>query len=177
MDTELVQQLFKSFEATASQIDGIECWSARDLQIHLGYTEWRNFQTAIEKAKVACEGSGQRVSDHFVDVNKTIQMPKSAEKEIDDIILTRYACYLIAQNGDPRKEKIAFAQTYFAVQTRNQEIIQERMSEIDRVKAREKLSETERALSGIIYQRGVDKMGFANIRSKGDEAFFGGYNT
>lgn len=172
MDSKLVEKLFQSFEAIASNYNGVVTWSARELQLHLDYSSWRNFQTAIDKAKVACEKSGQDVNMHFVDsINVT------GSKSVDDIKLSRYACYLVAQNGNPRKEKIAFAQTYFAVQTRKQEIIQERLAEIDRVKAREKLSETERTFSGIMYERDVDNYGIANIRSKGDQTFFGGNTT
>lgn len=143
----------------------------------LEYTEWRNFLQVVEKAKIACLTAGQAISDHFVDVNKTIPMPKGAEKEIQDVMLTRYACYLIAQNGDSRKEAIAFAQSYFAVQTRKQEILEQRIALIERFKAREKLVATENELSGIIYERGVDGQGFGRIRSKGDHALFGGLTT
>ena len=143
----------------------------------LNYTEWRNFLQVVEKAKIACENSDQYVSDHFVDVNKTINMPKGATKQIDDIMLTRYACYLIAQNGDPRKEQIAFAQSYFAIQTRKQELLEERIEVIERLQAREKLTTTEKEFSKLIYERGVDSMGFGRIRSKGDKALFGGNTT
>lgn len=138
MHPDIIHFLTSNFEAHAKQTEtGVEYWLARDLQHLLGYAEWRNFnQSAVSKAKVACEVSGHPVSDHFVDVNKTIQMPKGAEKEIEDILLTRYACYLIAQNGDPRKEEIAFAQTYFAVQTRRAELIEQRLLEAERVHAR-----------------------------------------
>jgi DNA-damage-inducible protein D len=174
MKTELVQSLTSNFEAHAQQTEGgVEYWLARDLQNLLGYTEWRNFNnTAISKAKTACETSGHTVSDHFVDVNKTIQMPKSAEKEIPDIMLTRYACYLIAQNGDPRKHEIAFAQTYFAIQTRRAEIIEQRLLEAERVSARKKLSATEKELSEVIYEQTGGNEDFALIRSKGDQALF-----
>jgi DNA-damage-inducible protein D len=174
MKTELVQSLTSNFEAHAQRTEGgVEYWLARDLQNLLGYTEWRNFNnTAISKAKTACETSGHTVSDHFVDVNKTIQMPKSAEKEIPDIMLTRYACYLIAQNGDPRKQEIAFAQTYFAIQTRRAEIIEQRLLEAERVSARKKLSATEKELSEVIYEQTGGNEDFALIRSKGDQALF-----
>jgi DNA-damage-inducible protein D len=138
----------------------------------LGYTKWENFSKVIDKAKESCENAGEKIKYHFPDVRKTIPMPKGAEKEIDDILLTRYACYLIAQNGDSRKEQIAFAQNYFAVQTRRAEIIEQRILETERVEARAKLRETEKQLSGVLYERGVDDKGFAIIRSKGDKALF-----
>jgi DNA-damage-inducible protein D len=142
------------------------------LQSLLGYTQWRNFENIIEKAKDACKNAGESIPYHFADVSKTIPMPKGAEKEIDDILLTRYACYLIAQNGDSKKEQIAFAQNYFAVQTRRAEIIEQRILDYERVKARAKLAETEKVLSGVLYERGIDSQGFAIIRSKGDKALF-----
>jgi DNA-damage-inducible protein D len=177
MKQELIKELFEKFESAAYEASGIEYWSARELQEIFNYTEWRNFYKVVEKAKKACENAGVNIGDHFVEVNKTIKMPKNAEKQIDDIALTRYGCYLVAQNGDSSKSEIAFAQTYFAVQTRKQEIIEQRLLEVERVTAREKLSKSEKKLSGIIYERGVDDRGFAIIRSKGDEALFGGYNT
>ena len=174
MKTELVQTLTSTFEAHAQYTEGgIEYWLARDLQHLLGYDEWRNFNAVIIKAKTACEVSGHSVRDHFVDVNKTIQMPKSAEKEIQDLMLTRYACYLIAQNGDPRKQEIAFAQTYFAVQTRRAELIEQRLLEAERVSARKKLSTTEKELSEVIFEQTGGNENFAIIRSKGDQALFG----
>jgi DNA-damage-inducible protein D len=175
MNTELVQTLTSTFEAHAQRTEGgVEYWLARDLQNLLGYAEWRNFnQSAISKAKTACEVSGHVVGDHFVDVNKTIQMPKSAERNIEDVLLTRYACYLIAQNGDPRKSEIAFAQTYFAIQTRRAEIIEQRLLEAERVSARKKLSSTEKELSNVIYEQTGGNQNFALIRSKGDQALFG----
>lgn len=158
-------------------IGGVECWSARELQKLLGYSEWRNFLSVIEKSRTACRNAGENETDHFVDINKMIALGKGAGRDVDDIALTRYACYLVAQNGDSSKPAIAFAMTYFAVQTRKQEIIEQRLGEIDRIRAREKLSETERVLSGIIYERGVDSQGFGLIRSKGDQALFGGFST
>ena len=174
MKTETIQTLTSTFEAHAQQTEGgVEYWLARDIQHLLGYTEWRNFTAVIGKAKTACEVSRHVVSDHFVEVNKTIRMPKSAEKEIPDLMLTRYACYLIAQNGDPKKPEIAFAQTYFAIQTRKAELIEQRLLEAERVEARRKQSATETELSKVIYEHTGGNEDFAIIRSKGDHALFG----
>ena len=172
MKSEEIKNLFFRFEAVASELEGVECWSARELQDLLGYSKWENFEKVIQKAKDSCINAGEEIEYHFPDVRKTILMPKGAERQIDDILLTRYACYLIAQNGDSRKEEIAFAQNYFAVQTRRAELVEQRLLEFERLKAREKLSQTEKQLSGIIYERGVDNKGFAIIRSKGDQALF-----
>jgi len=172
MKSEEIKQLFAQFEAVAAELGGVECWSARELQDLLGYTKWENFEKVIQKAKDACKNVGEEVSYHFPDIRKTILMPKGAEKEIEDILLTRYACYLVVQNGDSRKEEIAFAQNYFAIQTRRAELVEQRLLEYERVKAREKLSQTEKQLSGILYEHGVDSQGFATIRSKGDQALF-----
>lgn len=174
MKTELIQSLTENFEAHAQRTGtGVEFWLARDLQYLLGYTEWRNFTAVISKARTACEVSGHNPGDHFVDVNKTIAMPKGAEKEVPDIMLTRYACYLVAQNGDPKKQEIAFAQTYFAIQTRKAELIEQRLLEAERVMARKKLSMTEKELSDVIYEQTGGNENFALIRSKGDHALFG----
>jgi DNA-damage-inducible protein D len=177
MEKELIAQLHSGFESVAQREDGVEYWYARDLQNLLGYNEWRNFVLVIKKAKQACENSGYVVTDHFVDVNKMVSLGSGSQREVDDIKLTRYACYLIAQNGDPRKDEIAFAQTYFAVQTRKQELIEQRIAELERLQAREKLSQSEKQLSSILFERGVDSQGFARIRSKGDQALFGGNTT
>lgn len=177
MKKELIVKLFRSFERAAHQNDGVEFWFARDLQVMLGYSKWENFSKVIEKSKIACENSELNPQDHFIEVSREINMPKSGTKPIDDFMLTRYACYLIAQNGDPTKSEIAFAQTYFAIQTRKQEIIEQRLLDIARVSAREKLTKSEKKLSGILYERDVDEKGFAIIRSKGDKALFGGFTT
>ena len=171
---EVVETLTNNFESHARKTeDGVEFWLARDLQHLLGYTKWVNFMNVIMKAKTACEISHHEISDHFADVGKKVLIGSGAESEIPDIILTRYACYLIAQNGDPRKEEIAFAQTYFALQTRKMEIIEKRLLEIERVSARKKLSETEKELSGVIYEQTGSDKNFGLIRSKGDKALFG----
>lgn len=167
-----IKNLFEQFENASQIVENIACWSARNLQGLLGYSKWENFNKVIDKAKDACTGAGQNIADHFPDVRKVIEAGKGAQHEISDILLTRYACYLIAQNGDPKKTEISFAQTYFAVQTRKAELIEQRIREIERIKARDKLAQTEKNLSGVLYERGVDEKGFAIIRSRGDQALF-----
>lgn len=174
MKNEMVYTLTESFEGHAQQTEnGVEYWLARDLQHLLGYGKWDNFQSVISKAKTACEVSEHAIADHFADVGKKVELGSGSQREISDIMLTRYACYLIAQNGDPRKQEIAFAQTYFAMQTRKAEQIEQRLLEAERVSARKKLSATEKELSDVIYEQTGGNQNFALIRSKGDTALFG----
>lgn len=177
MKKELIHELWQRFEAASGTINGVECWSARDLQVIFGYAEWRNFLNALQKAKESCSQIGTKIENHFGDITKMVDIGSGAQRPIEDLALTRYACYLIAQNGESSKPEVAFAQTYFAIQTRKQELVELRLSEGDRVAARAKLKETERKLSGIIYERGVDERSFANIRHEGDRALFGGQGT
>jgi len=179
MKKEVITKLHASFEALVhvEAAENVEFWFARELQEKLGYTKWENFIKVIERAKLSCETAGQVISDHFLDARKMVDLGSGAQREIEDVMLTRYACYLIAQNGDPAKEEIAFAQSYFAIQTRKQELIEQRIDELERLGARKKLSDSEKQLSGLIFQRLADNQSFARIRSKGDEALFGGKTT
>jgi len=179
MDRKIVVKLRSSFEEMARKHveTGTEFWCARDLQTLLGYTRWENFAKVVEKAATSCRKAGYEPRDHFLEVTKKVSLGSGAQRDIDDIALTRYACYLIAQNGDSSKDAIAFAQTYFALQTRKQELIEQRLAEAERVSARKKLIRSERELSGIIFNRLRENESFARIRSKGDRALFGGRTT
>lgn len=179
MDEKKIGKLKKIFDDVIhiSEDGAIEFWYARELQPLLGYSRWENFELVIKKAMISCENAGGNVNDHFRGVTKMIKLAKNAERGIKEYVLTRYACYLIAQNGDVRKDEIAFAQSYFAVQTRKRELIEDRIKLIERLNAREKLRESEKRLSQNIYERGVDDAGFGRIRSKGDQALFGGFTT
>lgn len=173
MKKEIIHTLTANFESQSHQTDeGVEFWLARDVQHLLDYTKWDNFLGVISKAKTACEISGESIENHFADVGKMVSIGSGAEKEISDIMLTRYACYLIAQNGDPRKETIAFAQRYFAIQTRKAELIEQQLLEYERVQARNKLKVTEKELSQVIFEQTGGNENFALIRSKGDAALF-----
>jgi DNA-damage-inducible protein D len=177
MDKRKISKMVQDFEKYVNIEKGVEFWFGRDLQKLLSYSKWENFIKVIDKAKMACKKSKQNIKDHFPDIRKMVNIGSGSAREIHDFKLTRYACYLIAQNGDPRKERIAFAQSYFALQTRKLELIEKRMKLKERVMAREKLSHSETELSKLIYERGVDDKGFARIRSRGDEALFGGNST
>lgn len=182
MDTQKIQQYKNAFDLIAKEIkddanNTIEVWYARELQQVLGYTRWENFVVAISRAIESCKTLKVNVDDHFREVTKMIPTAKGAHRGVQDFMLTRYACYLIAQNGDPKKEEIAFAQSYFALQTRKTELIEERLQQIARLDTRERLRSSEKQLSRNIYERGVDEKGFARIRSKGDYALFGGLTT
>lgn len=179
MDKEIVIRLHASFEDMVQKFPntGTEFWCARDLQMLLGYAKWENFAKVIDKAITSCETAGLDPKDPFLGIRKMVDLGSGAKREIEDIALTRYACYLIAQNGDPAKDQIAFAQTYFAVQTRRQEIVEKRLAEAERIGARKKLTRSEKELSGIIFDRIGDNESFGRIRSKGDKALFGGRTT
>ncbi len=173
MDKGHIQARHQTFDECSHSHDGVEFWYARDLQVQLGYARWENFVTAIERAKVSCSTFNQEVNDHFRGITKMVDLGSGAQRSTEDYMLTRYACYLIAQNGDVRKPEIAFAQAYFAMQTRKQELLEERLHQLERVEARQKLAETEKILSGVLYEHGVDDKGFAFVRSAGDAALFG----
>ena len=177
MNRDKLNELHQQFESAAHSDGAVTYWYAREIQLLLDYSRWENFETAISRAKTACENSNQPLENHFRDVTKMVDIGSSARREQEDYKLTRYACYLIAQNGDSRKEAIAFAQSYFAFQTRKQEILEDRLLLAERIQARAKLTETEKQLSTTLYEHGVDDKGFGTIRSRGDNALFGGNNT
>jgi DNA-damage-inducible protein D len=169
--------LFEQLENLKDEVEGVEFWSARDLQVLFGYAKWQNFELAVKKAATSIENTSESIDEHFTGVSKSYKMPNGGLKDIKDYALTRYACYLVAQNGDPNKEEIAFAQSYFALQTRKQELVEKRLEEIERLRERDKLTISEKLLSKRAFEKGVDSKGFGYIRAMGDKAFFGGKNT
>ncbi len=177
MEKKMIINYKNKFDEIRHEENEVEFWYARELMHLLGYSKWQNFENVLSKAEVACANNGITVENHFAETSKMVTLGSGANREVEDYMLTRYACYLIAENGDSRKEQIAFAQSYFAVQTRKQELIEERISYIERTEARGKLRESEKRLSQNIYERGVDDVGFGRIRSKGDQALFGGFTT
>ena len=177
MEKKMIINYKNKFDEIRHEENEVEFWYARELMHLLGYSRWQNFENVLSKAEVACANNGITVENHFAETSKMVTLGSGANREVEDYMLTRYACYLIAENGDSRKEQIAFAQSYFAVQTRKQELIEERISYIERTEARGKLRESEKRLSQNIYERGVDDAGFGRIRSKGDRALFGGFTT
>jgi DNA-damage-inducible protein D len=178
MDRQQISRLTAGLDQISHKTeDGVEFWYARELQPVLGYARWENFSNIIEKAIVSSQTAGQQSEDHFRNVTKMVNLGSGSQRRIPDYMLTRYACYLIAQNGDPQKEEIAFAQTYFALQTRKQELIEQRLADMNRLQLRDQLKTSEKRLSQNIYERGVDDRGFGHIRSKGDQALFGGHST
>lgn len=177
MDKDEIRRRSLAFDDYAHDDGGVEFWYARDIMKPLGYTKWQNFEIAVKRAMASCEAGKAPAQDHFAEVSKMIETGKGAHRDVKDYKLTRYACYLIAQNGDVRKEEIALAQAYFAVQTRKQEVIEQRVAELQRLQSRHALSESEKQLAGVAFERGVDSKGFAKIKSQGDKALFGGRGT